>query len=100
MTLPALRPQLVYNQTLPTQTSMQTNSAVISIPDTRKTIRIVDVPGHPRVRHQFKESLDDAKAIAFVVDASTVSRSGAAVAEYVISSISWPETDHMINLYF
>ena len=52
------------------------------------------------MRHQFKESLDDAKAIAFVVDASTVSRSGAAVAEYVISSISWPETDHMINLYF
>lgn len=63
---------------------MQTNSAVISIPDTRKTIRIIDIPGHPRVRHQFKESLDDAKAIAFVVDASTVSRNGAAVAEYVV----------------
>jgi signal recognition particle receptor subunit beta len=43
----------------------------------------VDVPGHPRIREQFREHLADAKAIVFVVDASNVSRNGPIVAEYV-----------------
>jgi signal recognition particle receptor subunit beta len=50
-----------------------------------KKIRVLDVPGHPRVRDQFRDHLKHAKAIAFVVDASTISRNGAAVAEYVTS---------------
>jgi signal recognition particle receptor subunit beta len=43
----------------------------------------VDVPGHPRIRAQFREYISDAKAIVFVVDASTISRNGLIVAEYV-----------------
>ena len=43
----------------------------------------MDVPGHPRIREQFREHLTDAKAVVFVVDASTVSRNGPIVAEYV-----------------
>ena len=43
----------------------------------------MDVPGHPRIREQFREHLADAKAIVFVVDASNVSRNGPIVAEYV-----------------
>jgi len=43
----------------------------------------VDVPGHPRIREQFREHLPDAKAIVFVVDASNISRNGPIVAEYV-----------------
>lgn len=43
----------------------------------------MDVPGHPRVREQFREHIADAKAIVFVVDASNVSRNGPIVAEYV-----------------
>jgi len=43
----------------------------------------VDVPGHPRVREQFREHLADAKAIVFVVDASNVSRNGPIVAEHL-----------------
>jgi signal recognition particle receptor subunit beta len=35
------------------------------------------------MRDQFREYMSDAKAIAFIVDASTISRNGAAVAEYV-----------------
>ncbi|KAG6889964.1 hypothetical protein C0992_003444 [Termitomyces sp. T32_za158] len=46
---------------------------------------VADIPGHPRIRDQFEEHLDDAKAIAFVVDASTVSRNGALVAEHLHS---------------
>ncbi|OJT09126.1 hypothetical protein TRAPUB_14413 [Trametes pubescens] len=74
---------LAYQQTLPTHASMQTNTALVALPSAHKTLRVIDVPGHPRIRDQFQEHLPDAKAIVFVVDASTVSRNGAAVAEHL-----------------
>ena len=43
----------------------------------------MDVPGHPRLRAEFREHLLDAKAIVFVVDSSDISRNGPSVAEYV-----------------
>ncbi|TDL24846.1 P-loop containing nucleoside triphosphate hydrolase protein [Rickenella mellea] len=79
----AILTTLVYNQTLQTHTSIQVNSAVLELPSTRRSLRIVDVPGHPRLRGEFKEYLGEAKAIAFVVDASTVARNGSAVAEHL-----------------
>ncbi|KAF7967204.1 hypothetical protein HWV62_35119 [Athelia sp. TMB] len=78
----AILSTLVYKQTLPTHTSLQSNSSVVELTPS-KTLRIVDVPGHPRVRDQFQEYLSDAKAVAFVVDTSTVSRNGPAVAEHL-----------------
>ncbi|KAJ3567723.1 hypothetical protein NP233_g6185 [Leucocoprinus birnbaumii] len=78
----SLMTALVYDQSIPTHTSMQTNSSVYA-PSPDKTFRVVDVPGHPRIRDQFQEHLLNAKAIAFVVDASTISRNGAAVAEHL-----------------
>ena len=68
---------------MPTQTSMQINSSIVSV-SLKKTIRVVDIPGHPRLRNQILEHLADAKVVGFVVDASTVSRNGPAVAEYVL----------------
>lgn len=62
---------------------MQTNVANTSLSGTQKSLRLIDVPGHPRIRDQFKDFLSDAKAIAFVVDSTTVSRNGAAVAEHL-----------------
>ncbi|KAG5636201.1 hypothetical protein H0H81_008871, partial [Sphagnurus paluster] len=59
------------------------NSSVVALSAPNKTIRVVDIPGHPRIRDQFQEHLNDAKAVAFVVDASTVSRNGAVVAEHL-----------------
>ncbi|KAG6812392.1 hypothetical protein H0H92_003073 [Tricholoma furcatifolium] len=73
----AILSTLVYGQALQSHTSLQTNSCVVN------NIRVVDIPGHPRIRDQFREHLNDAKAIAFVVDASTVSRNAAAVAEHL-----------------
>ncbi|KAH7929734.1 hypothetical protein BV22DRAFT_1191774 [Leucogyrophana mollusca] len=78
----AILSTLAYNQTLPSHTSLQTNATVVALPSAT-TLRVVDVPGHPRIRDQFLEHMGDAKAIAFVVDASTVSRNGAAVAEHL-----------------
>lgn len=52
-----------------------------------KRTQIVDVPGHPRIRDQFRDHLEDARVVVFVVDSSTVSRSGADVAECVF--LAW-----------
>ncbi|KAK7020472.1 signal recognition particle receptor beta subunit-domain-containing protein [Favolaschia claudopus] len=79
----AILSTLVYNQTLPTHTSLQTNTSTVSLPETKKNLIVVDIPGHPRIRDQVNEFIGDAKAIAFVVDASTVSRNGPAVAEHL-----------------
>lgn len=64
---------------------MQANSSLLNIPGKRKRepIQIMDIPGHPRLRDQFKEALSSTKAVVFVVDANTVSRNAAVVAEYV-----------------
>jgi len=79
----AILSTLLYNQTLPTVASLQTNSSVIALNPSNKTLRVVDVPGHPRMRDQFQDYVSDAKAVVFVVDASTVSRNGVAVAEHL-----------------
>lgn len=75
--------QLVYKQTLPTHASLQSNTSIVTLAD-KKALSVVDIPGHPRIRDQFTEYLADAKAVVFVVDASTISRNGPAVAEYAI----------------
>ncbi|KAI0372913.1 P-loop containing nucleoside triphosphate hydrolase protein [Pilatotrama ljubarskyi] len=79
----AILTTLAYQQTLPTHASMQTNAALVALPSTHRILRVIDVPGHPRIRDQFQEHLPQAKGIAFIVDASTVSRNGAAVAEHL-----------------
>lgn len=78
----AIFSNLAYANSLPTHTSLQANSSVIPLSPT-KNLRVVDVPGHPRIRGQFTEHLGDAKALAFVVDTNTISRNGAAVAEHL-----------------
>ncbi|KAI0647312.1 signal recognition particle receptor beta subunit-domain-containing protein [Trametes meyenii] len=79
----AILTSLAYQQTLPTHASMQTNTSLVALPLSHKTLRLIDVPGHPRIRGQIQDHLPNAKGIAFVVDASTVSRNGAAVAEHL-----------------
>ncbi|KAJ7775041.1 signal recognition particle receptor beta subunit-domain-containing protein [Mycena metata] len=79
----AILSTLAYNQTLPTHTSLQTNASAVTFSPTKKPSTVVDIPGHPRIRDQVNEYLADTKAIAFVVDASTVSRNGPVVAEHL-----------------
>ncbi|KAF9246171.1 signal recognition particle receptor beta subunit-domain-containing protein [Melanogaster broomeanus] len=78
----AIMSNLAFNQTLPSHTSLQTNSTQVVLSPTQ-TLRVIDVPGHPRIRDQFREHLADAKAIAFVVDSSTISRNAPVVAEHL-----------------
>ncbi|KAF9265583.1 hypothetical protein L218DRAFT_860389 [Marasmius fiardii PR-910] len=75
--------QLVYGVSPATHTSLQSNSALMNLPGKKNPIKIVDIPGHPRIRDQFREFLLDAKAIVFVADANLLSRNGPAVAEHL-----------------
>jgi len=77
----AILSTLAYGQTLPSHTSFQTNTCIYSL--NKKATTLVDIPGHPRIRDQFREHLNDAKAIVFVVDASNVSRNSPIVAEHL-----------------
>ena len=62
---------------------MQTDTSVITTSATPlKTAKLVDIPGHPRIRATFSDHMADAKAIVFVVDTGTIARNGPAVAEY------------------
>jgi hypothetical protein len=88
--------QLAYGQTLPSHTSLQTNTCAFSL--NQKTTTLVDVPGHPRIRDQFREHLATAKAIVFVVDTSSVSRIGPIVAEYVCCHTAYVSEPLMIHL--
>ncbi|KAI0320116.1 signal recognition particle receptor beta subunit-domain-containing protein [Amylostereum chailletii] len=86
----ALLSMLVYKQMLPTHASMQINTSMLTLAG-RPPISVVDVPGHPRIRDQFKDHLADARALIFVVDASTVSRNGPEVAEhlhYILNAVT------------
>ncbi|KZS92973.1 hypothetical protein SISNIDRAFT_549998 [Sistotremastrum niveocremeum HHB9708] len=79
----AILSSLVYDHALPTHTSLQTNFSVVALPNAKRPWRVVDVPGHPRMRDQFREFLPQAKAVVFVVDVSTVARNGLLVAEHL-----------------
>jgi len=75
---------MIYGQTLPTHTSLFVNSSIVTSQSSKKKpLCIVDVPGHQRLRDAFKDYIPDAKAIVFVVDASSITRNGKIVAEYM-----------------
>jgi len=78
----AILSMLVYDQALPTHTSLQVNASSVAVPR-KKPLTVVDIPGHPRIRNQVNEHITNSKAIAFVVDASTISRNGPVVAEHL-----------------
>jgi len=82
----AITSSLTFHQALPTHTSLQVNETQVtfSSPTSKEqTLRIVDVPGHPRVRSQFSKYLGDAKGVVFVVDTSSVTRNGPVIAEHL-----------------
>ncbi|KAG1754600.1 signal recognition particle receptor beta subunit-domain-containing protein [Suillus lakei] len=72
---------LAFTGTLPSHTSLQANISLMPAPV--GIMAVIDIPGHPRIRDQFQEHLVNARGVAFVVDASTISRNGSAVAEHL-----------------
>lgn len=72
--------------------SLQPNTSILPLAS-GKTLKLVDIPGHPRIRDQFREHIPETIAIVFVVDASTIARNGPTVAECVPSLISFASAD-------
>ena len=87
--------QLVYNHAPQTHTSLQQNTALFRSPSPfhGRALRIVDIPGHPRIRGQFAEylrgeakvgntaKLAGVKGVVFVCDAAALTRNASTVAE-------------------
>jgi len=81
----AILARLTYGQFLSSHTSLQVNETQYVTEGTSGSapLRLIDVPGHPRIRAQFREYLGGTKGIVFVVDTSTIARNGASVAEHL-----------------
>ncbi|XP_045163614.1 signal recognition particle receptor subunit beta-like [Mercenaria mercenaria] len=81
--------RLVYGKYKATFTSITANSGTYTLPDTGKTLRILDLPGHERVRLQMLETHKDVtRAIMFVVDSSSVQKDIKDIAEYLYTVLS------------
>lgn len=72
--------QDVYPQTL-TSTTPSVTTFTLKDEFSSKQIRLVDLPGHPRLKDEFKKYVDDASAVIFVVDIVALVRNAGPIAE-------------------
>lgn len=74
--------QLLENELKETFTSIAENVGNYRNDETNKTVRVVDIPGHERLRHRFFDQYKNfAKGIIFVVDSVTIQKDIRDVAE-------------------
>lgn len=73
--------QLVYNESPHTHTSLKPSTSVLRLPDSDKTVKLSDLPGHPRLKESVQALAGQATAAVFVCDVSTLIKNGASVAE-------------------
>jgi signal recognition particle receptor subunit beta len=79
--------QLALDEITPTIPSLHSSITTFKLPSNDRIIRLIDVPGHPRLKGEAKSRLRIADGAIFVIDAGVASRQeGAArIAEYVIA---------------
>ena len=71
-----------------TFTSMKENIGVLNVPKNR---RIIDLPGHERIRYKyFDQQKDSAMGIIYILDASTVSKQIRDATEFLFRILSDP----------
>ncbi|RUS76303.1 hypothetical protein EGW08_015927 [Elysia chlorotica] len=81
--------QLVNNNFKQTYTSVASNSGEYVISQKNKKIRVIDLPGHERLRQQMlDEHKGQARAVVFVVDSGTLQKDIKEVAEYLYTLLS------------
>ncbi|WVQ78139.1 hypothetical protein IAT38_000220 [Cryptococcus sp. DSM 104549] len=78
--------KLVHDVYPQTHTSIVPSATTFSLPspyddNSAKQIRLVDLPGHPRLRDELKKYVGEASAVVFVVDIQGIVRNAAGVAE-------------------
>ncbi|KAI9638565.1 signal recognition particle receptor beta subunit-domain-containing protein [Dioszegia hungarica] len=80
----ALFAKLAHGSRTETHTSITPSSTTFSLDSedpARTAIRLVDIPGHPRLRDEVKRNLKTASAVVFVVDIQALLRNAGAIAE-------------------
>ncbi|KAJ8964853.1 hypothetical protein NQ314_004571 [Rhamnusium bicolor] len=81
--------QLIYNKNVQTHTSIKEN--IGSYLNTNDTLKIVDIPGHERLRDKFFEQYKGiAKGIVFVVDSLTLQQDIRDAAEFLYNILVDP----------
>jgi len=76
--------KLIYRQNVSTQTSIQENSAEYSVNNKKKAVRLIDLPGNDKQRHQFLDKFkSSARGIVIVIDSVTFQKEIKDVAELV-----------------
>ncbi|XP_069114361.1 signal recognition particle receptor subunit beta-like isoform X1 [Argopecten irradians] len=72
-----------------TVTSMKANSGNYKVQNKNKSLRIVDIPGHERIRMQgLEQHKNTARGVVFVVDSGTLMKEVKEVAEYLYTTLS------------
>jgi len=80
--------QLVFGKAVETYTSMKENTSSIEVKN-KKGLKIIDIPGHERVRQQFFDSYkSSARGLVFVIDSNTFMKDIRDVAEYLYHILS------------
>lgn len=76
--------QLVQKTFKETYTSIKINTASFELPKKRKTLTVIDIPGHERLRAQaMEENGHLARGIIYMIDSSTYQKEIKNVAEYL-----------------
>uniref|UniRef100_A0A0P5H846 Signal recognition particle receptor subunit beta n=1 Tax=Daphnia magna TaxID=35525 RepID=A0A0P5H846_9CRUS len=76
--------QLIYKKAVESFTSMKENVGVLDIAN-KGALKLIDIPGHERVRQRFFDSYKNtARGIVFVLDSFSLNKDIRDVAEYVL----------------
>ena len=82
--------QLVHRKPVETYTSMQENLGILDPPG-KKPLSVVDIPGHERIRYKsLDKNKDSARAVIYVIDASTITKGIRDATEYLFRVLSDP----------
>ncbi|KAF9098101.1 hypothetical protein BGX27_000873 [Mortierella sp. AM989] len=79
---------ITHNKAVETVTSIKENEIDVALTEGQKSVHLVDIPGHERLRFKFSEFMPITRAVVFVVDSSTVSRQTRLLAEYLYDILS------------
>lgn len=82
--------QLIYKKAIESFTSMKENVGVLNI-ENKAPLKVIDVPGHERVRQRFFDTYKStARGIVFVLDSFGLNKDIRDVAEYLYTVLSDP----------
>jgi small GTP-binding protein len=81
--------RLIYRKFTATQTSMIENTGTYSCDEKKRSVKLVDIPGHDRVRQQYFDKVKmTARGVIFVIDSLTFQKDIKDIAELMYQILS------------